>query len=70
MLGHFFHIMQNEMNVTNRFATNQKNPRIDPRPEKRSENHGGVETCGNATSDLMTAHLSKVFALHAELIAV
>lgn len=38
---YFFHIMQNEMNVTNRFATNQKEPRIDTRPKKEARNMAG-----------------------------
>lgn len=69
MSGHFFHIMQNEMNVTNRFTTNQRKLES-TRDQKIIEKRSGVVTCGKTTSDLVTAHLSKVFALHAELIAV
>lgn len=59
--------MQYEMNVTNRCTTNQR--RLESRrDQKRKAKQGGAVTCGNTTSDLMTTHLSNVFALHAELI--
>lgn len=65
----FFHIMQYEMNATNRFTTNQRG--LESRQDqKREAKQGGAVTCDNTTSDLMTTHLSKVFALHAELIVV
>lgn len=38
--------------------------------KKQKAKRGRAVTCGNITSDLTTTHLSKVFALHAELIAV
>lgn len=69
MSGHFFHIMQNEMNVTNRFTTNQRKLES-TRDQKIIEKRSWVVTCGKTTSDLVTAHLSKVFARHAELTAV
>ena len=62
----FFHIMQYEMNVTNRFTTNQRGL-ASRRDQKREVKQGGAVTCGNTNSDLMTTHLSKVFA---QLIAV
>ncbi len=61
--------MQYEMNATNRFTTNQRGLES-RRDQKREVKQGGAVTCDNTTSDLMTTHLSKVFALHAELIAV
>lgn len=62
----FFHIMQYEMNVTNRFTTNQRGL-ASRRDQKREVKQGGAVTCGNTNLDLMTTHLSKVFA---QLIAV
>lgn len=66
---HFFHIMQNEMNVTNRFTANQRKLES-TQDQKIIAKRSGVVTCGKTTSDLMTAHLSKVFAPRAELTAV
>lgn len=66
---HCFHIMQYEMNTTNRFITNQRGLGS-RRDQKREVKQGGAETCDNITSDLMTTYLSKVLALHAELSAV
>lgn len=75
----YFHIMQHEMNVTNRCITNQRGLILRRHRGKEKNNNnrklqkakrGRAVTCGNITSDLMTTHLFKVFALHAELIAV
>lgn len=63
----FFHIMQYEMNVTNRCTTNQRRLQS-RRDQKRKAGQGGAVTCGTTTSDLVTTRLSEVFALHAELI--
>lgn len=61
--------MQYEMNVTNMFTTNQR--RLDSRwDQKGKTKQYGAVTCGKTTSDLMITHPSKVFALHAELIAL
>lgn len=40
------------------------------RDQKGEAKPGGTVTCDNTTSDLMTTHPSKVFALHTALIAV
>lgn len=65
--GYIFHIMQYEMNVANRFTTNQT---PDKTPKAKEKNWSWTGTCDNITLDLVTTHPSKVFTLLAELIAV
>lgn len=72
-----FHIMQHEMNVTNKVHHQPTKRGLDSRREtgkkrkkEREAEWGGAVTCGNTASDLTTTQRSKVFALHAELIAV
>lgn len=69
------HAAWDECNKQGSPPTNQTGTRLETRDrkkvkKKREAEWGGAVTCGNTASDLTTTQRSKVFALHAELIAV